>query len=36
MRGMTASCSEVEFFLLDPDTFVFGLNDRVFTAKRVK
>jgi hypothetical protein len=36
MRGMTASCSEVEFFLLDPDTFVFGLNNRVFTAKRVK
>jgi hypothetical protein len=36
MRGMTASCSEVEFFLTGPDTFVFGLNNRVFTAKRVK
>jgi hypothetical protein len=36
MRGMTASCSEVEFFLTGPDTFVFGLNNRVFTTKRLK
>ena len=35
-RGMTASCSEVEFFLIDPDTILFGLNNRVFTAKRAK
>jgi len=34
MRGMTASCSEVEFFLIDPDTILIGLNDRVFTLKR--
>ena len=34
VRGMTASCSEVEFFLIDPDTILFGLNNRVFTAKR--
>ena len=36
VRAMTASCSEVEFFLVDPDTLLFGLNNRVFTAKRVK
>jgi hypothetical protein len=35
-RGMTASCSEVEFFLVDPDTILFGLNNRVFTVKRAK
>lgn len=35
-RGMTASCSEVEFFLTGPDTMLFGLNNRVFTAKRAK
>ena len=35
-RGMTASCSEVEFFLIDPDTMLFGLNNRVFTVKRGK
>jgi hypothetical protein len=35
-RGMTASCSEVEFFLIDPDTILFGLNNRVFTVKRAK
>jgi hypothetical protein len=34
LRGMTASCSEVEFFLIDPDTVLFGLNNRVFTMKR--
>jgi hypothetical protein len=33
-RVMTASCSEVEFVLLDPDTLLFGLNNRVFTMKR--
>jgi hypothetical protein len=26
VRGMTASCSEVEFFLFDPDTILFGLK----------
>jgi len=36
MRAMTASCSEVEFVLIDSDTVMFGLNDRVFTMKRVK
>jgi hypothetical protein len=36
VRGMTASCSEVEFFLIDPDTMLFGLNNRVFTVKRAK
>jgi hypothetical protein len=36
VRGMTASCSEVEFFLIDPDTILFGLNNRVFTMKRAK
>jgi hypothetical protein len=35
-RAMTASCSEVEFFLIDPDTILFGLNNRVFTVKRAK
>jgi hypothetical protein len=35
-RGMTASCSEVEFFLVDPDTILFALNNRVFTVKRAK
>jgi hypothetical protein len=35
-RGMTASCSEVEFFLVDPDTILFGPNNRVFTVKRAK
>jgi hypothetical protein len=35
-RGMTASCSEVEFYLVDPDTILFGLNNRVFTVKRAK
>ena len=35
-RGVTASCSEVEFFLVDPDTILFGLNNRVFTVKRAK
>lgn len=32
--GMTASCSEVEFFLVDPNTVLFGLNNWVFTLKR--
>jgi hypothetical protein len=36
LRAMTASCSEVEFVLLDPDTLLFGLNNRVFTMKRGK
>ncbi len=36
LRAMTASCSEVEFVLLDPDTVLFGLNNRVFTMKRGK
>ena len=36
VRAMTASCSEVEFVLAGPDTILFGLNDRVFTAKRSK
>jgi hypothetical protein len=36
VRGMTASCSEVEFFLIDPNSILFGLNNRVFTAKRAK
>jgi hypothetical protein len=36
VRGMTANCSEVEFFLFDPDTILFGLNNRVFTVKRAK
>ena len=36
VRGMTASCSEVELVLIDPDTILFGLNDRVFTVKRAK
>jgi len=36
MRAMTASCSEVEFVLIDSDTVVFALNNRVFTMKRVK
>jgi hypothetical protein len=35
-HAMTASCSEVEFVLIDPDTMLFGLNNRVFTAKRGK
>ena len=35
-RALTASCSEVEFVLADPDTLLFGLNNRVFTAKRGK
>ncbi|WP_158815561.1 hypothetical protein [Methylocapsa sp. S129] len=35
-RAMTASCSEVEFVLIDPDTVLFGLNNRVFTVKREK
>jgi hypothetical protein len=34
VRGMTASCSEVEFFLFDPDTVLFGLNNRIITMKR--
>lgn len=36
VRGMTANCSEVEFFLVAPDTILFGLNNRVFTVRRVK
>jgi hypothetical protein len=36
LRAMTASCSEVEFVLLDPDTLLFGLNNRVFTMKRAQ
>jgi len=36
VRAMTASCSEVEFLLADPDTMLFGLNNRIFTAKRAK
>lgn len=36
LRVMTASCSEVEFVLLDQDTVLFGLNNRVFTMKRGK
>ncbi|MGA8171378.1 MAG: hypothetical protein WB816_11210 [Methylocystis sp.] len=36
MRAMTASCSEVEFVLVDPDTLLFGLNNRIFTMKRGK
>jgi hypothetical protein len=36
VRGMTASCSEVAFVLIDPDTILFGLNNRVFTLKRAK
>jgi len=36
VRGMTASCSEVEFFLFDSDTILFGLNNRVCTVKRAK
>ena len=36
MRAMTASCSEVEFVLVDPDTMLFGLDNRVFTVKRAK
>jgi hypothetical protein len=35
-RAMTASCSEVEFVLIDPDILLFGLNNRVFTMKRGK
>jgi hypothetical protein len=34
--AMTASCSEVEFLLIDPDTILFGLNNRVFIATRAK
>ena len=34
--GMTASCSEVEFFLVAPDTALFGLNNWVFTLKRAR
>ena len=34
--AMTASCSEVEFVLIDHDTMLFGLNNRVFTVKRAK
>jgi len=34
--AMTASCSEVEFLLIDPGTMLFGLNNRVFTVKRAK
>jgi hypothetical protein len=36
VRGMTASCSEVEFFLIGPDTMLFGLNNRVFTVQRAR
>lgn len=36
LRAMTASCSEVEFVLLDPDRLLFGLNNRVYTMKRGK
>lgn len=34
--GMTASCSELEFFLIAPDTVLFGLNNRIFTLKRAR
>ena len=34
--AMTASCSEVEFLLIDPDTMLFGLNNRVFSVTRAK
>jgi hypothetical protein len=35
-RAMTASCSEVEFILVNPDTLLFGLNNRIFAAVRAK
>jgi hypothetical protein len=34
--AMTASCSEVEFLLIDPNTMLFGLNNRVFSVTRAK
>lgn len=34
--AMTASCSEVEFLLIDPNTMLFGLNNRVFSVRRAK
>jgi hypothetical protein len=34
--AMTASCSEVEFLLIDPSTMLFGLNNRVFSVRRAK
>jgi len=34
--AMTASCSEVEFLLIGPDTMLFGLNNRVFSVTRAK
>jgi hypothetical protein len=34
VRGMTASCSELEFFMFGPDTVLFGLDNRIFTLKR--
>lgn len=36
VRGMTASCSEVEFLYLDFNKIMFGLNNRIFTARREK
>lgn len=34
ITGMTASCSEVEFFLADPNRILFALNNRIYTLKR--
>jgi hypothetical protein len=34
VRGMTASCSEIEFFQIGPDTLLFGLNNRIYTVTR--
>jgi hypothetical protein len=34
VTGMTASCSEVEFFLTAPDTVLFGLDNRIYALKR--
>jgi hypothetical protein len=36
VRGMTASCSEVEFFLIRPDTLLFGLDNRIYTLQRAR
>lgn len=34
VRGISANCSEVEFFLVGPDAMLFGLNNRISTVTR--
>jgi hypothetical protein len=35
-KTLDAGCTELQFHLVDDDTALFGLNDRVFTMKRKK